>query len=54
MSGGHPVAPTSLYLTIFGALLIGTGLTVLVAFYDLGFLNNVVMLTIACVSADFG
>ena len=50
MSGDH-VAPTSLYLSIFAALLIGTGLTVLVAFYDLGFLNNVVMLTIACVKA---
>jgi cytochrome c oxidase subunit IV len=51
MSGGHPVAPTSLYLTIFTALLVGTGLTVVVAFYDLGFMNNVVMLTIACAKA---
>jgi len=50
MSGGH-VAPVSLYYTIFGALLVGTGLTVLVAFYDLGFMNNVVMLTIACAKA---
>ncbi len=50
MSGDH-VAPTSLYLTIFAALLIGTGLTVLVAFFDLGFMNNVVMLTIACAKA---
>lgn len=50
MSTGH-VAPRSLYYTIFVALLVGTGLTVLVAYYDLGFLNNVVMLTIACVKA---
>jgi cytochrome c oxidase subunit IV len=45
------VAPTSLYLSVFFALMVGTGLTVLVAFYDLGFMNNVVMLTIACVKA---
>lgn len=47
---GH-VAPKSLYYLIFFALLVGTGLTVLVAFYDLGFMNNVVMLTIACAKA---
>ena len=45
------VAPKSLYYMIFAALLVGTGLTVLVAFYDLGFMNNVVMLTIACAKA---
>jgi cytochrome c oxidase subunit 4 len=47
---GH-VAPKSLYYLIFFALLVGTGLTVVVAFYDLGFMNNVVMLTIACAKA---
>jgi cytochrome c oxidase subunit IV len=51
MSEGHHVAPTSLYLSIFAALLVGTGLTVVVAFFDLGFMNNVVMLTIACAKA---
>jgi cytochrome c oxidase subunit IV len=50
MSEGH-VAPKSLYYQIFAALLVGTGLTVWVAFIDLGALNNVVMLTIACVKA---
>src|SRR5919108_3655638 len=45
------VAPTSLYVSVFLALLVGTGLTVLVAFYDLGVMNNIVMLTIACVKA---
>ena len=45
------VAPTSLYISVFFALMVGTALTVLVAFYDLGFMNNVVMLTIACVKA---
>ncbi len=43
---GH-VAPKRLYYTIFGALMVGTVLTVVVAFFDLGFLNNVVMLAIA-------
>ena len=43
---GH-VAPTSLYYTIFGALMVGTALTVVVAFFDLGFFNNIVMLAIA-------
>ena len=33
--------------------MVGTALTVLVAFYDLGALNNVVMLTIAIVKATF-
>ena len=50
MSAGH-VAPKSLYYQIFAALLVGTGLTVWVAFIDLGALNNVVMLTIACIKA---
>ena len=49
---GH-VAPVKLYLGIFGILMIGTILTVIVAFYDLGPLNNIVMLTIACVKATF-
>ena len=50
MSAGH-VAPKSLYYTIFAALMVGTILTVVVAYFDLGFLNNVVMLVIACTKA---
>lgn len=50
MSAGH-VAPIRLYLAIFAALLVGTALTVAVAFFDLGALNNVVMLGIACTKA---
>ena|SRR5687768_15705192 len=49
----HHVAPLKLYFAIFGILMVGTALTVIVAFYDLGPLNNVVMLTIACVKALF-
>jgi cytochrome c oxidase subunit 4 len=47
----HHVAPTMLYYTIFGALIVGTILTVVVAKFDLGALNNVVMLTIAITKA---
>jgi cytochrome c oxidase subunit 4 len=47
---GH-VAPKSMYYSVFGALIVGTALTVLVAFYDLGVLNNIVMLLIASVKA---
>jgi cytochrome c oxidase subunit 4 len=47
---GH-VAPKSLYYLIFGALMVGTLLTVLVAKFDLGPLNNIVMLTVACAKA---
>jgi cytochrome c oxidase subunit 4 len=50
MSAGH-VAPKSLYYLIFGALMVGTALTVGAAFVDMGALNNVVMLTIACTKA---
>ena len=49
---GH-VAPLKLYFGIFGILMVGTILTVVVAFFDLGPLNNVVMLTIASVKALF-
>ena len=47
----HHVAPVSLYLVIFGVLIVGTILTVIVAKFDLGPFNNIVMLTIACAKA---
>jgi len=47
---GH-VTPKSLYYFVFLALMIGTALTVLVAKFDLGPFNNVVMLAIACAKA---
>ena len=50
MSVGH-VAPRSLYFAVFAALVVGTILTVIVAKFDLGPLNNIVMLTIACAKA---
>jgi cytochrome c oxidase subunit 4 len=47
---GH-VAPKSMYYGVFGALIVGTALTVGAAEVDLGALNNVVMLAIACTKA---
>ena len=47
---GH-VAPKTMYYLVFAALIVGTGLTVLVAFFDLGVFNNILMLSIACAKA---
>src|SRR5882757_5557803 len=47
---GH-VAPKSMYCSVFAALIVGTALTVGAAEVDLGALNNVVMLAIACTKA---
>jgi cytochrome c oxidase subunit 4 len=47
---GH-VAPLKLYFMVFGALIVGTILTVAVASVDLGVLNNIVMLAVACTKA---
>jgi len=48
---GHHVAPVRLYLVIFAALMVGTILTVVVAKFDLGPLNNIVMLSVASATA---
>jgi cytochrome c oxidase subunit IV len=47
---GH-VTPKRLYYFVFLALIVGTALTVLVAMFDLGPLNNILMLTVACTKA---
>jgi cytochrome c oxidase subunit 4 len=47
----HPVIPVSLYLKVFAALMVLTALTVVVAFIDWGFLNDVVAMTIAVTKA---
>ena len=52
MSVAHHVAPKSLYYMVFGALIVGTLLTVGAAKVDMGPLNNVVMLAIACTKAS--
>ena len=50
---GH-VAPKSMYYAVFAALMVGTALTVGVAFVDLGAFNNVLMLGIAITKALAG
>ena len=49
MSG--PVVPRNVYFLIFGVLIVLTGITVAVAFVNLGTLNVFVALTIAIVKA---
>jgi len=50
---GHAhIAPASMYYKVFAALIVGTILTVLAAKVDMGVLNNVVMLLIACTKAS--
>jgi cytochrome c oxidase subunit 4 len=46
------VEKKSVYFTIFGLLMVGTALTVFVAFQDLGILNNIVMLGVAVAKAS--
>jgi cytochrome c oxidase subunit 4 len=49
---GQPhIVPRSTYFTIFGLLMLGTAITVWAAFLDLGALNTVVALAIACTKA---
>lgn len=50
MSSVH-VSPLSTYFTIFGLLMVLTALTVGVAFINLGLLNPIVALAVACVKA---
>jgi len=47
---GH-VSPISVYLTIFGALMVLTGVTVFAAYVDLGSFNPAVALAIAILKA---
>ena len=50
MTTGH-IAPKGLYFSIFFALMVLTGLTVGVTYVDLGDLNLVVAMGIACTKA---
>jgi cytochrome c oxidase subunit 4 len=51
MSTAH-IASVRLYVAIFGALLVLTGLTVFVAYFDLGLLNTPVALGVAVLKAS--
>ena len=46
----HIVSPVQ-YSMVFAALLLGTGLTVVAAYFDMGVLNPIVALAIACSKA---
>ena len=45
------IVPKKIYYTIFGILMLGTFLTVLIAYFDLGPLNTIAALTIAVFKA---
>jgi cytochrome c oxidase subunit 4 len=47
---GH-IAPVSMYYAVFGALMVGTAITVAVAYANLGFFNTAVALGIAVTKA---
>ena len=47
----HHVVPLKTYFIVFASLMVFTAITVAVAFFDLGPLNNVVMLGIAVFKA---
>ena len=51
MSTAH-ITSVRVYLAVFIALLVGTGLTVWVAYYDLGLLNTPLALTVAVIKAS--
>ena len=51
MSTAH-IASVRLYVAVFAALLVLTGLTVLVAYFDLGLLNTPVALAVAVLKAS--
>jgi cytochrome c oxidase subunit 4 len=47
----HHIVTPAVYMMVFGALLLGTAITVGAAYVDLGILNPVVALAIACTKA---
>jgi cytochrome c oxidase subunit 4 len=52
MSSSHPITSVGVYTAVFVALLIGTGLTVWVAYFDFGFMNTFIALTVAVAKAS--
>jgi len=49
---GH-IAPISMYLGVFAILMVGTAITVGIAYIDLGFMNTAMALAIAVTKATF-
>lgn len=48
----HVIVPKTTYYTVFATLIVLTGLTTTVAFFDLGLLNAVAALSIAILKAS--
>jgi cytochrome c oxidase subunit 4 len=48
----HVIVPRSTYFTVYAVLVVLTGLTTTVAFFDLGLANPIVALSIAIVKAS--
>jgi cytochrome c oxidase subunit 4 len=52
MSSSHPITSVFTYVLVFLALLVGTGVTVWIAYYDFGIMNVAVALSIAIAKAS--
>jgi cytochrome c oxidase subunit 4 len=52
MSSSHPITAIGTYVAVFAALLVGTAATVEVAYYDFGFFNVIIALSIAVAKAS--
>lgn len=52
MSSSHPITSVGAYVMVFLALLVGTGVTVWIAYYDFGVMNVAVALSIAIAKAS--
>jgi cytochrome c oxidase subunit 4 len=49
----HHVVPLRIYYAVFATLMVLTGVTVAVAYLDLGPINTVAAIVIACIKATF-
>lgn len=52
MSSSHPITGVFTYVMVFVALLVGTLITVQIAYYDFGIFNVAIALTIAIAKAS--
>jgi cytochrome c oxidase subunit 4 len=52
MSSSHPITSVGAYVAVFAALLVGTFVTVQIAYYDFGIFNVAIALSIAIAKAS--
>ena len=52
MSSSHPVTRVAVYVAVFVSLLVGTGFTVYIAYFDFGFMNTAIALGVAVAKAS--